>query len=124
MTALTLVSGADYAGREAEIAIRLASLPVTSRCAAILEGLPQGQMTLLSAPMLQVHRLAPACMCCIGNLSLRVTLNRILREPPAHLFLALATVSHLENILAMLQQAPYDGLLQIREHLQLPTNNL
>ena len=45
---------------------------------------------------LQLLRIAPGCLCCSGNLVLRVTLNRLLRHPPARLFISLADATHIE----------------------------
>jgi hypothetical protein len=48
-------------------------------------------------------------------LVLRVTLNRLLRQPPRQLFIALADPSHLATLHAMLAGAPYDALLALKE---------
>ncbi len=61
----------------------------------------------------QVHRIAPGCLCCAGNLVLRVTLNRLLRRPPAQLFISLADATHVDRLRAMLEAAPYDALLRL-----------
>ncbi|MBI3284434.1 MAG: GTPase [Burkholderiales bacterium] len=110
-TALTLVSGGSYAQREAAIAAALPQLLPGLTVAVLLEGLPDGQPELQAGPQLLLQRIAPGCLCCIGNLALRVTLNRLLRRRPAHLFLAVAGTAHLENLRLTLQQAPYDHLL-------------
>ena len=118
---LTLVSGGNYAQREAAIAASLLKLLSNDTIAVILEGLPDGTTVLSNGVSLRVHRIAPGCMCCIGNLAMRVTLNRIFRLPPSHLFVSLSSAEHLENVLLFLQQPAYDNLLQLEQNLQLTT---
>ena len=107
---VTLVPGATPAARELLIA---ASLLPGQRCAVILEGLPDGQLVLSPSATLNVHRVAPACLCCTGNLVLRVTLNRILRLRPESLFIGVASVDHLDQLRSWLQDPPYDQLLEL-----------
>lgn len=117
MTLATLVTGATIAAREAAIA---AALEPGVETALILEGLPDGASRLDALTQdsgLNVIRIAPGCLCCTGNLTMRVTLNRLLRRPPARLYIALASTEHLENLRAFLQQAPYDKLLQLTKDL-------
>lgn len=119
-TTLTLVSGGRAAGREAAIA---QALPPGQPVAVILEGLADGNAILAdlaeqvspspSLP-LQLLRIAPGCLCCSGNLVLRVTLNRLLRHPPAHLFISLADASHIEQLRNWLTASPYDALLALQ----------
>jgi len=52
-------------------------------------------------------------MCCTGNLTLRVHLNRILRHPPQAIFLGIASDEHLAQLQAFLSSPPYDALLQL-----------
>jgi hypothetical protein len=113
----TLVPGATASLREARIA---ASLPPGQRCALILEGLPDGHSSLLASPLLAVHRIAPACLCCTGNLVLRVTLNRILRLRPERLMIGVASVDHLDQLRSWLQDSPYDQLLELTPDLTHP----
>lgn len=121
-TLLTLVSGGSYIQREAAIA---ASIVKSSDCAnktsnaVILEGLPDGRQILSADSSLQIQRIAPGCICCIGNLVLRVTLNRILRKPPARLYLGIANVAHLDQLTTFLQQPPYRELLQLDQDLRV-----
>src|SRR5450830_466581 len=102
---LTIVSGADYAQREATIwqagACFLDRHGSDSRIAVILEGLPSGNFLFLPSAQINIQRIAPGCFCCIGNLTMRVTLNRLLRQK----------IQHLQNLRETLQQAPYDQLL-------------
>lgn len=117
MTLVTLVAGFSASAREAAIAGQLDS---RSSTALILEGLPGGTDwfdQFDKAVNIQVKRIAPGCVCCVGNLILRVTLNRILRNPPERLYLSLAATNHLDAIRRFLTQAPYDALLKLTDDL-------
>lgn len=111
MTLLSLVFGGSGDDRERAIA---AALPDGVNCAAIIEGLPTG-VDLLSplAPRLEVVRIAPGCPCCSGNLTVRVTLNRLLRRAPSHLYLSLVDGAHRDQILLFLQTPQYRDRLEI-----------
>ena len=117
----TLVLGANAAARETAIAALLE--PGTRSC-IILEGLPDGSAHLaagaLPAPAPAIHRIAPGCLCCAGNLVLRVTLNRILRHRPDRLFLGLATAGHSAQLRQWLSQPPYASLLALTPDLHAP----
>ncbi|NHZ42437.1 GTPase [Massilia aquatica] len=122
-TALTLVTGGSAAQREAAIAARLAQVaadagPAHGVSAVLLEGLPSGQTVLSPSDSLPVHRIAPGCLCCTGNLVLRVTLNRILRLRPDRLFIGLAATDHLDQLRSWLQDPPYDQLLELTADLR------
>jgi hypothetical protein len=114
LTPTTLVTGATAAAREAAIA---AALAPQQAAAIILEGLADGNSPLVydesAGAQLQVLRIAPGCLCCAGNLVLRVTLNRLLRRPPAQLFIGLADATHVDRLRTMLAMAPYDALLRL-----------
>ena len=110
----TLVTGASGAAREAAILARLAP---GEGGAAILEGLPDGRALLDNTPNLDLRRIAPGCLCCTGNLVLRVTLNRLLRQAPERLFIGLATHDHLDQLRSWLAGAPYDQLLELTPDL-------
>lgn len=110
-SALILVSGGSYAQRETAIAAALRDVPPGQKIAVILEGLPDGSTPLQNESLLQLQRIAPGCFCCIGNLALRVTLNRLLRQHPARLYLSVASDAHLPQLEQLLQQAPYAQLL-------------
>lgn len=131
-----LVTGARAGVREAAIAARLgidaaaprgAELPpVISPTVIILEGLSDGGSALAFdpadgpagvAPVSQVLRIAPGCLHCSGNLVLRVTLNRVLRHPPARLYISLATAEHLELLRAWLSEPPYGDLLDLQSDI-------
>lgn len=114
-TLVTLVTGASAAQREQAIAARLVPAFQT---AVILEGFPDGTSPLQNlehSSHLKIFRIAAGCLCCTGNLVMRVTLNRILRDPPQRLFLSIADATHLEALRNFLTAAPYDGLLVLTE---------
>ena len=121
MTLTTLVSGARASTREAAIhaAIEadLAAQGSLQSTALILEGLSDGKFESTMPPGLDIKRIAPGCFCCIGNLTLRVTLNRILRKPPARLYISIADSTHLPQIRTFLSSAPYDALLELTPDL-------
>lgn len=81
--------------------------------AVILEGFGVAADPLENGPGLHVTRIAPGCLCCDGNLVLRVTLNRLLRQRPRRLFIGLASSEHLDQLRSWLQSAPYDQLLRL-----------
>lgn len=118
MTLTTLVTGATAAAREAAIAAQIEPGTAT---ALILEGLPTGITSLdqiAELPATHVARIAPGCLCCSGNLTMRVTLNRMLRRQPARLYISLATSGHLDRIRDFLTEAPYSNLLTLTKDLQ------
>ncbi|MEM8511616.1 hypothetical protein RCH14_000907 [Massilia sp. MP_M2] len=100
------------ADRAASPASRLPA-PAIPFDAVILEGLGVASTPLESGPGLQVMRIAPGCLCCDGNLVLRVTLNRLLRQRPRRLFIGLASSEHLDQLRSWLAAPPYDQLLAL-----------
>ncbi len=120
---LHLIHGASYTEREAAIAASLSRLAGNGdgidKNVVILEGLPNGQDILQSTDLLHISRIAPGCFCCIGNLSLRVTLNRALRQKPANIYLGIASDAHLDKLLLILQDPTYTNLLEINIHTRL-----
>lgn len=139
--ATSLVTGSTAAAREAAIAALLATpfdaasaspasvsslaadgaaspasrlpAPAIAFDAVILEGLGVAATPLETGPGLQVMRIAPGCLCCDGNLVLRVTLNRLLRQRPRRLFIGLASSEHLDQLRSWLAAPPYDQLLAL-----------
>jgi hypothetical protein len=118
--ATTLVTGASASERENAIAGLLhqnganhATLQHGAFSAVILEGLPSGQPILEASSTLLIERIAPGCLCCTGNLVLRVTLNRLLRRSPERLFIGVANAGHLDQLRSWLQLPPYDQLLEL-----------
>jgi len=120
---LTLVSGGSYRQREAQIAACIdhdqKHAKSVGRVAVLLEGLPEGDLLLSDTQQLHLQRIAPGCFCCIGNLTMRVSLNRALRQRPQHVYLGVASSEHLDNLRLTLQQAPYDQLLTTDEFISL-----
>ena len=127
---VTLVTGASAAAREAAIAAAMrpaAGAPaaiLNGSIALILEGFPSGVSQQAAAldpqhnpALAQVARIAPGCLCCIGNLTLKVTLNRILRRPPQRLYISLASATHIGQLRAFLSSPPYDSLLSLTDDL-------
>ena len=136
--ATTLVIGSSGAAREALIAAQLALPPVPDpasgleqfpqNCArgaldsaVILEGFGVAATPLASGAGLHVTRIAPGCLCCDGNLVLRVTLNRLLRQRPRRLLIGLASSEHLDQLRSWLQAPPYDQLLALNPTLSCET---
>ena len=110
----TLITAPTGTAREALLA---AALPAGGCSAAILEGLPDGRLQLVSSENLVLQRVTPSCLCCSGNLVLRVTLNRILRLRPERLFIGVASLDHLDQLRSWLQAPPYDQLLELTPDL-------
>ena len=115
----TLVVGGTHAAREAAIA---AALQAGQHSAVILEGLPDGKSGSplgTALPPDDIRRIAPGCLCCAGNLTMRVTLNRVLRHPPQRLFISLANSEHLQAIRAFLATPSYQPLLTLTADLHI-----
>ncbi|MFC5478059.1 GTPase [Massilia suwonensis] len=114
-----LVTGPSAALREAAIADALHDLatPRSDTVAVILEGLSDGSPTLEISEKILISRIAPGCLCCAGNLVMRVTLNRLLRQRPARLFIGVADTAHLDQLRSWLSSAPYDQLLALTPDL-------
>jgi hypothetical protein len=118
--ALTLVTGPSAQAREAAIAAHLADSPHEKGAQAIiLEGLASG-ISLLDdlSQGIPLARIAPGCLCCTGNLVLRVTLNRLLRQRPRRIFIGVADSAHLDQLRSWLQSEPYDQLLRLTSDLK------
>jgi len=131
--ATTLVTGSTAAAREQAIAALLYAVPVDGTgllpepdaapdaapaarqygTAVILEGMGVAATPLTSGDGLTVVRIAPGCLCCDGNLVLRVTLNRLLRQRPRRLFIGLSNSEHLDQLRSWLAAPPYDQLLAL-----------
>lgn len=136
-TLTILVSGADAVMREKTLCSLieqtqdsvdsrpssppLANSPVERpHTVLILEGLSDGvQRFPVDQKGVHAIRIAPACPCCLGNLAMRVTLNRVLRHPPACLFISLASTAHLEQFRTFLASAPYDTHIDLGDDLVL-----
>ena len=108
-----LVYGGTRQAREQAISAQALNAAPGMTLAAIVEGLALPGAALESSGSLKVIRIAPACPCCTGSLTMSVTLNRVLRKSPAVLFLGLSDASHLASIRRFLQQEQYCGRLQL-----------
>jgi hypothetical protein len=122
----TLVIGPSAAAREQAIFDRLqlsnlhqsGAASGVSLSGVILEGIASGNSPLDSLPAhVLFARIAPGCLCCAGNLVLRVTLNRMLRQRPDHLYIGVARSEHLDQLRSWLQAEPYDQLLRLTTDL-------
>jgi hypothetical protein len=122
----TLVTGPSARAREHAIAALLSSAhqngaaansPQHGPTAVILEGLADASSALVPSASLLISRIAPGCLCCTGNLVLRVTLNRLLRQRPGRLFIGVARSEHLDQLRSWLRSAPYDQLLDLTPDL-------
>lgn len=112
MIVMTLVHGGSQQNREHVIA----TLTATNGAGVIIEGLPDGTgrlEALANSGQLQLQRIAPGCPCCLGNLTVRVTLNRMLRQNLPQIYLGISDPAHLPAIRTFLQEAQY------RDHLVL-----
>jgi hypothetical protein len=119
---VTLVTGSTAVAREQAIfeQLHLSNLHHNgAKSAFILEGLAPGTSPLDTLPAhVLSSRIAPGCLCCAGNLVLRVTLNRMLRQRPERLFIGLARSEHLDQLRSWLQSEPYDQLLWLTPDLK------
>jgi hypothetical protein len=117
MTETTIVYGSSNKDREHAIASRLNK---TINNIVIAEGIANSTSILANMAeqnICQVFRIAPGCPCCTGNLTMRVTLNRILRQPPQAIYLCLASSTHLQEIRKFLQDPQYVNLLSLTEDI-------
>ncbi|MQR00398.1 GTPase [Glaciimonas soli] len=127
---VTLVVGSTAHKREAAIWATIANNPRSNRqlsddaqpqVGLILEGLPDGKSDNISPQLsdtsFRIQRIAPGCLCCTGNLVLRVTLNRLLREHLQQIYISIADASHLDNLRLFLSQPPYDAFLRLEADL-------
>jgi len=92
-------------------ALTLAQQEPSRGWSVVLEG---GPGNLSAPPGVTLHQLAPQCVCCAGQLVLRVTLARILRlEKPQRLLLELAHGEHLDQVQSMLQSGSFSAFLRL-----------
>ena len=115
---VTLVTGASPKAREQAIFAALASSPQDgAKVAVILEGLADASSPLAPDSHLSVSRIAGGCLCCAGNLVLRVTLNRLLRLHPDRVLIGVGSSDHLDQLRSWLAGSPYDQLLELAPDL-------
>ncbi len=120
MTLAQLVFGTSAHQREFRIASAIALLPTNESAACILEGLADANsplQQLVNNAQYRLNRIAPGCPCCAGNLVMRVTLNRLLRAAPRHLFISIANSAHREQMREFLRSPPYDDYLILQDDL-------
>lgn len=110
---LTLVTGSTPAAREQAIFGLLSSGQAVASTAVILEGLADASSQLAPDSHLSVSRIAGGCLCCAGNLVLRVTLNRLLRQQPDRILIGVGSSDHLDQLRSWLASSPYDQLLEL-----------
>jgi len=110
MTTLRLVYGSNQSAREHAIKTQINPKLFN---VALLEGGAMGNTPLDSLASLKVLRMAPGCPCCSGNLTMRVMLNRALKEKPDLVFLSLANPLHLIVIRDFLQEDQYSDRLDL-----------
>jgi G3E family GTPase len=115
---VTLVTGASPGAREQAIFAALAAGPQEeAKVAVILEGLADASSPLEPDSHLSVSRIAGGCLCCAGNLVLRVTLNRLLRLHPDRVLIGVGSSDHLDQLRSWLASPPYDQLLELAPDL-------
>ena len=120
LTEISLIAGGSYSEREVWIAANLArstSLSSSTKSGVLLEGLPAGQLILQNTAYLSVERIAPGCFCCIGQIAMRVTLHRLLRQDLAHLYIAIHDAQHLPSLRDSLSQPQYAELVKCENEI-------
>lgn len=114
-----LLAGGNYPTREAWIVTAVAALPLGLKVGVLLEGLPSGSLLLQPSSHLVIERIAPGCFCCIGQLAMRVTLNRLLRRQLDVLFIAINDINHLQALSLYLQTDAYSQRLKCENVMTL-----
>ena len=71
------------------------------RSAVIVEG---GHERLQAPAGVTLVQLAPACLCCVGELPLRVALARLLRQRPSAIWVEVSSLVHREQLVQRLEQ--------------------
>lgn len=111
MTLCILAAGGNYQQRQAAIA---ASLDPMVTSAVIFEGVDRTPASPgmpenfpAASGKLRISSIAVGCPCCDGGMVMRVTLNRMLQQHPAQLFISLANAAHLPHLQAYLSAPPY-----------------
>ena len=114
MTILHLVYGANQTVRENAIKTQMTPTVFTI---ALLEGMALNNASPDPLASMKVVRMAAGCPCCTGNLTMRVMLNRALKEKPDRVFLSLANSAHLTSVRDFLQEDQYCGRLELGRDL-------
>lgn len=82
-----------------------------------MEGIPDGKLQLAEGPDLVIARTAPGCLCCTGNLVMKVSLNRLLRTRPSRIFIGVASSDHMASLREILSSPAYSALLRLEPDL-------
>lgn len=83
------------------------------RQAVIVEG---GPGTLVAPPGVELVQLAPGCVCCVGQLPLRVTVARMIRLiKPARLWIELSQADHLPELRKQLDGPGFAGAIDLQD---------
>lgn len=81
--------------------------------AVIVEG---GPGTLSAPPGVELVQLAPGCVCCVGQLPLRVTVARLLRQVrPARLWIEVSAAQHVAELRRQLNGPGFAGAVKLYE---------
>ena len=111
-----LIAALPGGARAARVRQLIDTFPPDERLAVVLEGLPaDGVAECESASACTVIVIAPGCPCCIGQLTLRVTLARVLRlQAPRRLVIGIADVRHEKSLASLLGAPPWHELLELQ----------
>ncbi len=112
--ATVVVTGARGAGKTTWLMHELARRPAGERRAVLLT--EAGAASLPDMANVSVVAAAPGCICCVGQVSLRVALTRLLREAmPQRLYLELGEPAHLAASLRTLRSPFLAPVITIAE---------
>ena len=110
----TVVTGAPGAGKTTWLLHELARRPADERRAVLLT--EAGEATLPGMPHVVVAAAEPGCICCVGQVGLRVALTRLLREAmPQRLYIELGDPAHLAASLRTLRNPWLAPVIAIAE---------
>jgi hypothetical protein len=113
-----IIAGGSYVQREQQIATAIEQ-DRDQFVAVILEGLPNGSPLIQSDKQLMIERIAPGCFCCVGQLVLQVSLNRVIRKKPHKLYIGMHDAQHVVLLYQRLSKLPYQTLLTIENVFNL-----
>jgi G3E family GTPase len=106
-----IVTAGTHASQAAAIEALLDARPASERWAVLAASRVMAGDTvpaIASRAGVVVHEAPFGCACCIGNVTFRVTLTRLLRESrPARLIVQLAPEDHAERAIAALGMDPW-----------------
>lgn len=114
MTTPVILLVGEHLREGRSLALEAASQHVSEgRQAVIIEG---GPGTLLAPAGVELVQLAPGCICCMGQLPLRVTVARLLRQvKPVSLWIEVSMRDHLPALRQQLQGPGFAGALVLLE---------